>query len=189
MASTHVLHPANGGSGEGADPSFAELRQRQTDHRDRVEALTRDLSESGNLFGGSVIAPSVLSALTTIEEFAARDGGLPLWKDDRDTLLGLMMASRDNILDLIKDQGTAQIMIASSSVDAACALLVCWSDQNRFKRPPGFVNDMRDRVRFLRNIFANLVLQDRFLRSEEITCAAPASNPAPALSTKGRHYG
>jgi hypothetical protein len=188
MASTHLLHPANGG-GEGGVPSFGELKNRQADHRKRVDALTRYLSEAGNLFGGSVIVPSVLSALTTIEEFAAQQGGLPLWQDDRDTLLGLMMAARENILDLIKDQGTAQIVIAAASVDAACALLICWNDLHRFERPRGFVNEMRDRVCFLRNVFANLALQERFSRGEEITCANPASSLTPAPSTKGRRYG
>lgn len=189
MASINVLQPATGGSGEGDALPFAELKNRQADHRKTVDALARDLSEAANLFGGSVIIPSVLSALTTIEKFATDQSSCPLWQQDRDTLLGLMMAARENILDLIKDQGTAQVITAASSVDAACALLICWSDLHRFERPRGFVNDLRDRVRFLRNIFANLVLQERFVKNEEITCASPASNPTASPSTKGRRYG
>jgi hypothetical protein len=159
-------------------------------HRKTVEALEFYLTEAGTLFGGRLIAPSVLSALTIIEEHGTTSESVPLSWNDRDKLLGLMMGARENILELVSiDHGKPQVAIAASSIDAACALLICWCDQDRFERPRGFLSEMSDRVRYLRNIYDNLVLQDRFSDGFDYISASTASSFTPAVSTKGRRHG
>jgi hypothetical protein len=154
-------------------------------HRKTVELLEGHLTEASNLFGGRAIVSSVLSALTAIHEHASSRESVPLSRHNRDKLLGLVMGARENILELVsEDHGKSQVVLAASSIDAACALLICWCDQKQFERPAAFVSEMRDRVRYLRNIFDNLVLQDGFAPSAERPTVS-AAHP----NTMGRCYG